>query len=98
VKIIVPAIHLNGTSKESLVEALEDAYISIGNAYDALRECAPNGRDYYVYDYNDSFTRARVEWLNRLNRLDSVRRELEAIVGGIEKNEKEVEVKEWWNG
>jgi predicted transcriptional regulator len=93
VKIIVPAVHLNGTSKESLVEALENAYTSVGNAYDSLRECAPNGRDYYIYKDNP-FERAREEWRNRMERLDSVRRELEAIAAGIVNNEMEVEIDE----
>lgn len=45
--VVTPIIHLNGTSKESLLEALENAYAAVREAMDKLRECAPNGRDYY---------------------------------------------------
>ena len=92
-KLIVPCVHGNGTSKNSLMDALEKAYTAIGDAYDALRETAPNGRDYYVYE-GDPFERAREEWRSRMLRLDSVRKEIEAIVGGIESLEMEVEVED----
>lgn len=45
--VIVPFIHMNGTSRERLLEALEEAYCAVREAMDKLRECAPNGRDYY---------------------------------------------------
>ncbi len=42
-----PIVHLNGTSPERLIDALSDAYDAVNTAIDKLRECAPNGRDYY---------------------------------------------------
>lgn len=46
-EIILPIIHMNGTSKESLMNDLETAFFAINNALDAMRQIAPNGRDYY---------------------------------------------------
>ena len=90
-KILVPCVHGNGTSKESLMNAIEEAYSAIGDAYEKLRQTAPNGRDYYVYKDNP-FERARQEWVDRMQRLSSVRMELEAIANGIHDLEMEVEV------
>jgi len=90
-KILVPCVHSNGTSKESLLDAIEDAYSKLGDAYESLRETCPNGRDYYVYKDNP-YERARNEWLDRLKRIDSVREELGAIAGGIHSLEMEVGV------
>lgn len=43
----VPTIHLNGTSGERLADAYASAAAAIEVALEALRETAPNGRDYY---------------------------------------------------
>ena len=90
-KLIVPCVHRNGTSKGRLLEAIKDAYQAIGVAYEKLRQTAPNGRDYYVYKDNP-YERARTEWVNRMQKLESVRKELEAIANGMEDLEMEVEV------
>jgi ferredoxin-NADP reductase len=43
-----PTVHLNGTSKEMLLEQVCDAGHALRKALEAMREAAPNGRDYYV--------------------------------------------------
>jgi hypothetical protein len=45
--IITPIIHLNGDRKDTLVANLEQAYQAVMQAMDTLRQCAPNGRNYY---------------------------------------------------
>lgn len=45
--IVAPIIHLNGTSAERLKEALEETYLKLSEAVEALRQGCPNGRDYY---------------------------------------------------
>lgn len=47
IPVVSPIIHLNGTSKQRLLDALSEAYWAVGQAMDKLRHCAPNGRDYY---------------------------------------------------
>lgn len=81
-QLIVPCIHMNGTSKQDLSDALESAHDAIGEAIDKLRKSAPNGRDYYVYE-NNAYGLAAQQHYDRMKRLDSVQKELDAIIGGI---------------
>jgi hypothetical protein len=45
--VIIPTIHLNGSSKKDLLDELRAAISSIDAAIDATRRTCPNGRDYY---------------------------------------------------
>jgi hypothetical protein len=73
-----PTVHLNGTSKASLAEALEAAGAAIHAAERTLRETAPNGRDYYPQG-DCAIYKAQREYVSRLRRLISVREELELL-------------------
>ena len=73
----VPAIHLNGTSKASILEAYEEAHAKIREAMTALTECAPNARDYYTKKDPHAFEQARAEYQARFQKLTDVRDELE---------------------
>ena len=42
-----PLVHLNGTAKDDLLDAIQVAHRVIGDATVKLRLTAPNGRDYY---------------------------------------------------
>lgn len=44
----MPRIHLNGTSKESLVKQYADCHEAVQKALDVVRRNPPHGRDYYV--------------------------------------------------
>lgn len=74
----LPTIHSNGTSAESLTEGLCEAYSALNDAYDKLKQTAPNGRDYYPQG-PDAYGRAREEHMGRLDRVYSVMKELEAL-------------------
>jgi hypothetical protein len=45
---VTPIVHLNGTSLESLLEQREHVYCKLGDVFEALKQMAPNGRDYYA--------------------------------------------------
>lgn len=45
--VIAPIVHLNGTSKQMLMDELEEAYYALNKAYDVIKQSGPNGRDYY---------------------------------------------------
>lgn len=45
--MILPIVHLNGTSREELIRLRCEAGQKIREALAALAEMAPNGRDYY---------------------------------------------------
>lgn len=44
---MVPTIHMNGTSKESLIDGYAAAANALRSALEALAACRPNGRDFY---------------------------------------------------
>ena len=45
--IVTPIVHLNGTSKEALLEQRKDVYMALRAVEKALCQMSPNGRDYY---------------------------------------------------
>lgn len=81
--LAIPMIHTNGTSKHRLVEELTDAVEAIEAAYQAIKQTAPNGRDYYPFG-PDAFNAATNQHQNRLRKIDEVRNELEQLIAGIE--------------
>ncbi len=81
-QLIVPCIHLNGTSEADLTDAIEVAHAKLLEAFEFLKKTAPNGRDYYVYD-NQSYSIARNQHDSRLLRITEVIEELELVATGI---------------
>jgi hypothetical protein len=82
-KLTVPTVHLNGTSKRSLIEQYVDASTSVGTAILFLEENGPNARDYYVQG-SDVFTRAVAEHVARIQKLVEVQKELGQLVEAID--------------
>lgn len=77
-KPIKPTIHLNGTSADELLKNYRAAYNAILNAQAALQQTAPHGRDYYVQS-GDSIAVAISQHVSRVQRLETVRREIEEL-------------------
>lgn len=73
-----PTIHLNGTSKEALLEQWEEAYNALRIAIEKLAAAAPNGRDYYPQG-PDAFAKATEEHRERLRKLTTVHAELQEL-------------------
>lgn len=80
----LPTIHLNGTSKESLLEDLEKAYVALTAAIKAMCNACPNGRDYYPQG-PEALERAQKEHYSRLDRVNEVQKELADLAEGIYK-------------
>lgn len=78
----IPTIHLNGTSKKTLLEWYEAAYAALGKAADALAEAAPNGRDYYPQG-PDAYSKAAAEHEARMRQIGKMRADIEEIVNDI---------------
>ena len=61
-----PIIHLNGTSKDDLLQQYLDAGHALKAALTAMSMAAPNGRDYYPAGYypggSDTYATARSTW------------------------------------
>lgn len=73
-----PRIHLNGTAAGSLRDGYLEAMSAADKFLAALRDCAPNGRDYYPISSSAAST-AMQEHVDRLKKIEDVRRELEAL-------------------
>lgn len=84
----IPTIHLNGTPKAHLLEAIQEAYSKVGDAQRAMAETGPNGRDYYKglkagADY-DRLAKAVNEHQARMTRFHDILKELEELAEGID--------------
>lgn len=81
--VMIPTLHLNGTSGEVLRHQHRTAIEALRRALDALCEAAPNGRDYYVQG-DEAGRKAQRKHEARVASLRRVRAELETITRGIE--------------
>ena len=75
--MMFPTIHLNGTAKADLLEAIEQAHAAVMQAQKKLAETAPNGRDYYPQG-PQAIYEAQNEHCARMQKLLDVKLELEA--------------------
>lgn len=76
--MIVPTIHLNGTSADVLTDGLDEAVNTLRAAIEAVEACNPNARDYYPQGPH-AITQAAAEHRSRVERLSAVRKELIAL-------------------
>lgn len=67
--VIAPIVHLNGTSRESLTEQLENLLGNLSVADNALAEASPNQRDYYPVEGLWEKARKQHEYRQHLLRL-----------------------------
>ena len=77
--MMVPTLHLNGTSKTSLIDDLCEASHALNVAYDAMKRCGPNGRDYYPQG-PDAWGKARDEWTEIQKQLHAIREKVVAVM------------------
>jgi hypothetical protein len=64
----LPAVHLNGTSKQALIDGYTEAAYAVEKAIASVTEAGPNARDYYVQDPG-AFEAARSEHNERIRAL-----------------------------
>jgi hypothetical protein len=79
---VLPIVHLNGTSQESLIEQRAAFYRALGAAERALQDMAPDGRDYYPEP--GRMEKARAQHARRLAVLGALRTEIEAEIASLE--------------
>lgn len=78
----VPTVHMNGTSRDELVEQLCKVSRQFNNLMAALLDAAPNGRDYYPQGDN-ALRDAQEERRADLKALDAMAKRYEALAETI---------------
>jgi hypothetical protein len=81
--MIIPTIHLNGTSAKELIKQLEDAFHTLNVAKKALASASPHGRDYYPQG-NEAIGQAVKEYRARMDKIIDVQNELIRLMDGIQ--------------
>lgn len=82
-RMMIPTIHLNGTSREELIKQLLNASDALLVAIDKLGDASPHGRDYYPQG-PDAFLKAHDEHIARIGRLFDVKTEIDSIAEKID--------------
>lgn len=77
--MMLPTIHLNGTSARELFDQTHEAARAIRAAMEAIGRAAPNGRDYYPQG-NFAIGDAVTEHRARLAALQKIAAELQKIL------------------
>jgi hypothetical protein len=68
---LVPTVHINGTSRDALVEQNESARNAVRVAINALEAAQPNARDYYPQG-DGAFRAAMAQHTERLTLLGGI--------------------------
>jgi len=80
--MMVPTLHLNGTSRVELLNQQLEALQALRLARLAMRAAAPNGRDYYPQG-KGAFEKADSEHAARVRAIDDLLTNLEALAMAI---------------
>ena len=81
-QLVLPIVHLNGDSKQTLVEQRCDALEALAAASGALGNMAPNGRNYYPVD--GLMGKAVAQHQRRAKVLQDLYAEIEREVEGLD--------------
>lgn len=81
--MMLPTLHLNGTSGADLMSQTVDAMIALSDAIKALQAAGPNGRDYYLQQETNAYTQALQQHWDRLAQLEAVLADLTRISESI---------------
>lgn len=85
-RLMLPLVHLNGTSQSDLLAQFEACYDALKEAERVLRLATPHGRDYYPLPDEDGKTAhqfATDQHRDRSVRLANITNEFEALAEGL---------------
>lgn len=77
-----PVPNINGTSKDELIRQQKAVVKAARALVEALREAAPNGRDYQTVEA-ERFDAARDQWTARMNAAERILKEAELLHHGL---------------
>jgi hypothetical protein len=78
-ELILPHVHLNGTGRQTLIDDRDAAWWKVNEAFEALKACAPNMRDFYPLENGtEIWQAAEDQHRRRLAVLSDLMNELEA--------------------
>jgi hypothetical protein len=80
--LVIPRVHLNGTSRGELLKQLVDAQDAVLAAITAVGNALPHGRDYDVIN-DDAIDIARSHHRTRITMLEQVLAELQVLSAGV---------------
>jgi hypothetical protein len=80
--MIFPTLHMNGTSKQQLLDDCCDMGHALNAAMEKMIENGPNGRDYYPQG-DQAFAQARKEHMDRIAKIHAVKAEIDQIAEHI---------------
>ena len=80
--VVLPTIHLNGTSATALAEALTLALEKLWEAQKALAEAGPNARDYYPQGPTVT-QQALLQHRQREEQLQDIRTDLATVLDSV---------------
>lgn len=81
--LLAPLLHLNGSSAKTLLDGYRAAHTALYDALVAMRESAPNARDYYPQG-DDAFNQARREHDARVATVNNVLAQYEMIIENVD--------------
>ena len=82
ISVTLPVLHLNGSGKDRLIDALLEAATVLREAQEKVAVTAPNARDFYPRG-PEALRQATTEHEERLRRLRDTADEIEALAIGI---------------
>lgn len=86
--MMIPSIHLNGTSKEELLNQVKENALAISSTIETLQHNRPHGRDYYpqnrTADIYDAYRKASEEYEARITSLKTMYQDFVALFNAIE--------------
>lgn len=80
--MMIPVIHLNGTSREELVRQCQEATVALRLALARVHDMAPNGRDYYPLGSTALYF-ASIEHAERVEKLRNVLTDVETLWSAV---------------
>ena len=78
-----PTVHLNGTSRQALLDGYSEAHRLLEEARKAMAETAPNGRDYYPQG-PDAIRLATIEHGERMAKIEALMDDLMTLYCAVE--------------